>query len=521
MKNNGGINFDTTNIAGLPAPDQIMQHTNRPSITQIIFLYLLVLLAIFAVARLVFFEYRFLNYPYQWELREGLQFNHGILLSEEKSIYALQQDPPVVLEPYGPVNPVLLSGVMRVFGKKLFAARLLSFLCFIALQMLMAYAVYRLTRRWQFVLIAIGLNTFLLSWVQWLLLCRPDSLGSLLLFATLCLHWVHPYRKVAIIISLLLIVLSFFTKVYFAMGLMFVPVSYWFFYRDRRTALCYFFSGAVLLFASMGIANHLTNGLYHFFTFELMSKWVTYSLDHLLEMFKSLLAYFFPLFVLILYALIKKDFRYDALNVFWIQIVIGIPIFMFLLLNAGAETYYWYGIIPALTLVGMDVLYRECMKEKSPLAVTMLIFLFIIMANKIVYSDMIQGKMIFPSEHLSRQWQPVDDLFAHTKGHVINDNATTTCALRAGKRLYMEGLGYRKLKDSIAKQLNYTFRDTDSEIANQAYTLIINPENESYVKQYYCLDHTYTVPLQLGKAYHLKIYAPKAYSERKDESDSD
>ncbi len=473
-----------------------------------LFLYLLIILSIIALARLFFFEYHLFNYPYQWELREALHFHHGILLSEGKSIYTVSPDPPIIVECYGPVNPFLISTMIKIFGKDISTPRLSSFLCLIALLTLIAVAVYVLTHRWMFVLIAIGINTFILSWVQWLLLCRPDSLGGVLLFASIFVHWLYPFRKSAVGASLLLIVLAFFTKTYFALGLMLIPLNYWFFHRNRQMAILYLISGSTLLVASVAVAQWLTGGLYYFFTFELMSQWVTYSFVHLLETMKGLFVYFLPLFALIVYAILKKEFRYRILNVFWIHILVGIPIFMFFLLNTGAETYYWYAVIPALTVVGVDVLHKECQKEKSPFAVAMLALLFCLMTNKMIISETVKDGMVFPSQKLAAQWQPVVAEFDRNTDQILNDDATAILAIHAGKRPYRVGLGYLNIKNAMEKKLHYIFRDIDAEIASRNYLLIINPENESYVKQYYRLDRVHHVPLQLGKSYSLKMYVP-------------
>lgn len=482
--------------------------------TKKIFLYLLVILSVIALGRLFFFEYRLLNYPYQWELREALQLHHGILLSEGKAIYTVSPDPPVVLEPYGPVNPFLLTVAVKIFGKNLSGPRLFSFLAFLILLILIAAAVYRLTHSWMFVLIAIGINTFILSWVRWLLLCRPDSLGGLLLFASIFVHWLYPFRKTAVGASLLLTMLAFFTKTYFALGLMLIPLNYWFFHRDRRMAVLYMISGSALLLASVAAAQWLTGGLYYLFTFELMSQWVTYSFVHLLETIKGLTVYFLPLFALIVYAIVKKEFRYGVLNVFWIHILVGIPIFMFFLLNTGAETYYWYAVIPALTLAGIDVLHKECQKEKSWFAVAMLVLLFSLMTNKMIISETIKDGMVFPSKELAAQWQPMVAEFDRRADRILNDDATAMLAIHAGKEPYRVGLGYLNIKNTLEKIFHYKFRDIDAEIANCSYSLIINPENESYVKQYYRLDRVHPVPVQLGKSYVLKMYVPGCCQEK-------
>ncbi len=484
-----------------------MKWNSLTSIRKIL-LCLLVVLSLLAVFRLFFFEYRLLNYPYPWELREALQFHHGILLSEGKSLYSLHPDPPVVLEPYGPVNPFLLSGVIKIFGKNLAGPRLLSFLSFMILLMLVAAAVYRLTHQWLYVVIAIGVNSFILSWVQWLLLCRPDSLGGLLLFASLFIHWLYPYKRMAILAGLLLILLAFFTKVYFVLGLLFVPLNYWIFHRDRRMAVLYFLAGTTLLFVSVAAINIQTKGLYHLFTFVLLSKWVTYSLEHLLDALTGLLKYFLPFFILILYSVIKRDFRYREINIFWIAITVGIPIFSFLLLNTGAETYYWYAVIPALTVAGFDVLNRELNREKSPVGVAMLLLLFCLMTNKMIISETIKNGMFFPSDQLAAKWKPIANIFERVQDPILTDDATAVLAIQTGKRLHREGLGYLNIKNGIAETLHFKFRDIDEEIAKRNFALIINPENESLVEKFYCLDQVYEVPVQLGKAYSLKMFLP-------------
>jgi hypothetical protein len=479
------------------------------SIFQQILLTLLILVSFFSFAKLCLFEYRLLGYPYQWEIREGLQLNHGIILSEGKTLYTVGTEPPVVLEPYGPVNPYLISLLVPFFGKELAGPRLLSFGCFLLLQILTCYAVYRLTRSWTFAVITLGVGTFLLSWIQWLLLARPDSLGSLLLFLALFVHWLRPYGKFAIMTSMALIILAFFTKTYCAMGLLPIAASYLISHRDRKAALLYCLGCTFLLALSLFMAHHLTNGNYQFITFSLMSRWVEYSPEHLLAALKSLVAYFFPLLIAILYSIVRKRFPYQSVAIFFLHIAIGIPIFSFLLLNSGAETYYWYCIVPALTILGMAVLHRECRENHSPFATIVLSLLLIVMVNKVALKDFEKNGLIFPSEALALQWKPVDDLFTHTKGIILNDNATTINAIRSGRTLHMEGLGYQRISNEVSRRLKRGVKDIDAAIAAKEYALIINPENELPVKKHYRLLEDYDMPVQLGKSFHLKLYTPR------------
>ena len=153
-----------------------------------ILILLLVLLSIGLFARFLYFEYNLLKYPYQWGLREALQLNHAIIVSDGNSLYKIGKEPPLVIEPYGPVAPYLVSPFVKFFGKNFFAPRLVSFASFLFVLFFVAYAVYSLTHKWKFVLLSIGLNLFMLHNFQWLLLCRPDGLGNFFLFSTLFLH---------------------------------------------------------------------------------------------------------------------------------------------------------------------------------------------------------------------------------------------------------------------------------------------------------------------------------------------
>jgi len=144
----------------------------------------------------------------------------------------------------------------------------------------------------------------------------------------------------------------------------------------------------------------------------------------------------------------------------------------------------------------------------------MLVLLFSLMTNKMIISETIKDGMVFPSEKLAVQWQPVVAEFDRNADRILNDDATAMLAIRAGKEPYRVGLGYLNIKNTLEKRFGYKFRDIDAEIASCSYSLIINPENESYVKQYYRLDRVHPVPVQLGKSYVLKMYVPGCCREK-------
>ena len=249
-------------------------NTNYLKITNKILTSVLVLLSVVLIVRFLYFEYNLLQYPYQWSVLEALHLNHAIILSEGKELYAISKEPPLVIEIYGPLFPALVAPLIKIFGKSLFAPRLAAFICFLLLLFLIAYIVFSLTRRWYLALISVGLSTLMAQWWQWILICRPDGIGYLLLFLMLFIHWKFPFNKTAIFFCLMTGIIAFFAKVYFVCGFAGIVLSYWIIHKNRKYAISFLILGGGLLIAAVVIANYLTNGLYYLITFEMESYWV-------------------------------------------------------------------------------------------------------------------------------------------------------------------------------------------------------------------------------------------------------
>lgn len=475
-----------------------------------ILILLIALLSIGLFARFLYFEYNLLKYPYQWGLREALQLNHAIILSEGNSLYKIGKEPPLVIEPYGPVNPCVVAVLLKIFGKTLFAPRLVSFISFLLVLLLIAYTVFSLTHSWKFVFLSIGLNSFMLSWWQWLLLCRPDSLGNLLLFLTIFIHWKFPYKRWAIFLSLLIGILGFLTKIYFVCGFGGIVLSYWFVHKDKKMAMLYSFFGFVLIITTVLIINYMTDGIYYLFTFEIISHWVVYSFDWLFDNLKELILYYFPIITLICYSVLKGSFNYKRYGVFFTHLLIGLPLFSFLLLNPGGCQFYWYSIVPSLIIIGCDLIYMGNKTSRHKVLVPVLLAIILIMTFKVGYKDILRHKLVIPSSSLAHKWEPLDNLVKDTKGHIMNDAATTILNIRAGKELYSEGLGYIQSKNYLVEKYNYSFVDINKEIAQHKFALIINPEEKAEVEKYYKLYKTYFVPCYLGQwRFKIDVFAPK------------
>jgi hypothetical protein len=486
---------------------------NSPEkITKILML-ILVIFSILLFVKLLYFGYNLLNYPYQWEVSEASQLNQARILSEGKPFYSINKEPPIAVNYFGPVNPLIIAPLLKVFGVNFFTPRLVSFASFLLLQLFTAYAVYSLTKNWKFIFLSSGLFTFMSHWWQWLLIGRPDSLGAFLLFLTIFLHWKFPYNKKAVALSLLTGLAAFFTKIYFVSGFCSIVLSYWFTHRDKKMAISYLIYSSSLLIMSVLIMNYVTDGIYYLFTFRIGPMWTRNSLDFLLNVnLKSLIFFYAPLFVLILHAVLRKSLDYKRYGVFFTHLLLGFPLTSYLCLNVGGGPYYWYTILPVLIIIGCDLIYQESKKPISNIIAPALLIILFLMIFKAGYKDILMNDLVIPSPELAQRWKPLQDLVRSAKNDVMNDDSTAILNIHAGKELFSDGLGYSRNRDYLKNKHNYSFIDISKKIAQKNYDYILNPEDalESDVMKHYILFKTFFVPAQFGRwNYKINVFIPK------------
>ena len=478
-----------------------------------VLLAIVVIASIASVGRFLFFEYTLLSYPYQWNSGEALSLSHALILLDGESIYTTANAPPLIVEAYGPVHPYLVAPFVAIFGNSLLAPRLLSFLCYFAIMLIIAGAVLNYTSSWPFAMISLGLNTFMLhNWVQ-ILVSRPDVLGALFLLTLLVLHQKYPYHRLAIGIGITLGLLAFFTKVYFACGFGSVVLSYWFIHKDRRAAITYALTTALLLGASFLIFNTITGNLYKIFSFELMRSWVTeFSFNWMFSNIKGLASYYLPLFFLIIYNITKKRFDWCRYGVYLTHLLLCFPIMAFFLLNRGGGFYYWFSVVIVLLIIGCDQLSAEYRDPKSQVIVPVLIMILMVMFIRVGIRDTLKNKLVFPSASLAAKWLPLEEKITRTDGLILNNDLTTILNIRAGRKLFMDGLGYSRNASYLAKHYNFSFPDLNEAVAAKTFAMIINPEEAitAEVAKHYHLTESYTVPDYLGKNWtELNVFVPK------------
>lgn len=203
---------------------------------------LLTVVVIFLLGRLLLFHYHLIVYPYQAEYREGADLLLTSAFARGIDPYALAVQPQYA-NAYGFVSNLLAAPFVALWGPSFAPGRaltaladLLSFLLLIAV--MRRLGVPRLLCVVGAILFDVGLILDGSS-----IFARPDGLGLLLFLASLCLPWLDHYSFRSMVVSLVLALIVFHTKLYFLLGT-FCLGLYVFLFISKRRAIVY---GLILL----------------------------------------------------------------------------------------------------------------------------------------------------------------------------------------------------------------------------------------------------------------------------------
>lgn len=475
----------------------------RPAIVE-----LLAALSLLLALRFLHYESRLLAYWPQWEPSEAWSLHHAMLLARGEPLYRVREAPPLVVPQYGFVYPAIVVPALEVLGHSLLAPRLVSLVCVLGLLAGVAYAVRALGSPWAFSAIAVGLVVLKVNWWRWLVLSRPDGLGTLLLFLSLLAHWRWPRSRIALVLAVLLLVAAFFTKVYFVLGAASLFLSYALVHRDRLWT--WRFLGLFLLVfgAALGGVLAWTGGLYWVFTFRILSILLRYSAPLAPAYLAAFLVGYLPLWLVLVDALVHARLDVRRYSVFFVHILVATPATALLLMNDGGGAYYWYLVLPALVVVGCHVLAQETARPESRVALPALLLTLVLMLATAGYAERL------PSAAFAERWAPLRDQVASAPGPVMNSNLTAILNIAAGKELYTEAVGFARNARWLRETYGYRFLDPRKRIRERYYALLLdpegtNPEGTPGLDDDYMLSETLELPGQFGAPERVRVYVPR------------
>jgi hypothetical protein len=145
----------------------------------------------------------------QLDYEEGNILNAGLRITQGLTPYPDPHGWPIVLNSYGPVPYVVTAGLIKLFGLRFTAPRVITVLAGLSISVMLALLIHHWGRSWS---IGIGFGSmFLCTPVAryWLPLLRVDMLGLALALAGLCVVTLAPKRWV---VAVLLFVAALFVK---------------------------------------------------------------------------------------------------------------------------------------------------------------------------------------------------------------------------------------------------------------------------------------------------------------------
>jgi hypothetical protein len=350
---------------------------------------------------------------------------------------------------------------------------------------------------------AVGLMLLKVNWWRWLLLARPDALGTFLLFSALVTHWRWPFRFWAVIVAVLLLVAAFFTKVYFVLGAPSIFLSYALVHRDRGWTLRFAGLFASVFATALAVVLMWTHGLYWVFTFQMLSILIEHSTPLGLAYLVGFLLIYLPSWLLLAGALFQKRLDVRRYNVFFVHVLVATPATAMLLTNTGGASFYWYLVLPALMVVSVHLLDQETREDGSRLGLTMLTLTLVALIAAHRHGG------IEPSQALARRWAPLRDKVAGADGPVMNSNLTAIVNIATGKKMYAEPVGFARNAAWLHDRYGYRFADPSQRIRERYYALLLDPESTAGLDDHYVLAEDLELPGQFGSPTRVRVYEPR------------
>lgn len=236
----------------------------------------------------------FIASPYQNEFREGTSvlLTQGILNGVDP--YAASSQ-PLYTNVYGILNNVIYAIVEGIVGISLSAERFISAVYVLLTLILLAFVLKRVKVPNHFIAAGIVISYVAIGQRLLTFNARPDALGLLLFFASVAIPWLNRYSWKSLAISVVLGLLAFYTKSYFALGSVFV-ISYVFFFKSKikgliTTALFLVTLALSLLWIDSVADYYISNAIFTNITVA------GSRVDLMIQQFKELGVFFAPLIV--------------------------------------------------------------------------------------------------------------------------------------------------------------------------------------------------------------------------------
>ena len=479
-------------------------------------------------------QIKIITFPYPLELREGaIQLSTHALLNGINP-YVLTNN-PIYINGFGVFYNLLILPFAALFGNSLQLHRLINALLILGQLLLMAKVMRLQKTGWQAILIAV-----LFMWVGQLFLAsptaRPDTLGELLFLLTLFIPLIYKFNTPSLLISVIVGILSFYTKAYFFLGVM-ITATYLFFFHSKRKAFLYAASTVALFLISILIINHYLETYFVNTLFNLFIGRLSGNYAHLLKQSLKFIRDYWGLLIVGIGVILntvnrtwinnftrtKIDIKHISTPLLSFHIdflaytlVITSSLVFFLLgTNSGTfQTYFYHLITPFLVMLILIFIDRQ----KTHRNWLLLLAIFTLLTHS--YENLKPDFLSFESQ----DWLKLEARISKAR-LVLNSPLDVSILIEQGKPIAMSGftqyyfmypsksfflsIDIEKMKEegqfyigqivSKIKNREYDFLET---IQNENYEIFLigerlNPpqSDPSLISDYYHLVETLTLPM--------------------------
>jgi hypothetical protein len=231
-------------------------------------------LCLFAL-RILSYHLGLVTYPFPSSFREGAMMTTTDALVRGMNPYDMSLQPQF-MNPYGIIYPLLIWPWAKIFGTTMFIHRIATAVSIMAICTLVFFILKRMS-------VPILLNIWAIVMLYASLIfpgtstptIDPGATATFFMLLTVFIPWFCEYSTGSLTASLLLGLLSFYTKPYAVIGTI-VMASYLFLFVSKKKGLCYGGAWLLLLTASVLLVNRLLPAYFDncfFASFNMAHEW--------------------------------------------------------------------------------------------------------------------------------------------------------------------------------------------------------------------------------------------------------
>ncbi|QWR76942.1 hypothetical protein [Candidatus Magnetomonas plexicatena] len=471
--------------------------------------------------RLLKYHISLIMYPHQLELREGGMVLSTDLILRGGNPYDFANQ-PMYMNVYGIMYNYAVIPFYKLFAaigvhrdKLLLLAHRFTTGVFIFLSCLIVVLIMiRLKIKLLYIFGALIIQYVSLIYSM-TSLSRPDSLGMFLFLLSIYIPWRCTYSTKSLVLSVFIGILSFYTKVYFVLGVLII-ISYVFFYISKEKGVkCLLLFFITLLLSAIFVNKYYESYFYDclFLQININSYRLNYALLQLRHFsnHSAGLVLFLLLMVILNFKInsnkimsyyrdikiniktIKEPFFSKEMPLFAYCALTSLAVLVFKLGGSDGAwmTYFFQLFLPFFLIFTLTLTINN-----SKLKTTALLLLFLSVYTSYCYCMYIYMtshayilsfdiSAIFRSEAIEKQWKLYNALI-HESENVLVAAPFSISAISSGKTVYDSGFTYyrdsimpnnptmKKLFPQDFHSLNEKFLDyIDNQISEKKFDLII------------------------------------------------